>query len=156
MTINCKLNILQSQIQNILNYTGPCSQWGKFFNWRCMCLSVTLLIVYLGINIMLLYKIRCNQMHSHYGSLHGPYVPVRVTRGALGAHRHTYAPPRCRTSQYLRTFIPMSVSPFNNIGDPVFDRVGLAGFKSRANRPLATRSVSVSYRFPRSFFHYTG
>ena len=32
-----------------------------------------------------------------------PYVPARVTRGALIAHRYTYA--RCRTSQCRRTFI---------------------------------------------------
>ena len=30
---------------------------------------------------------------------------VRVIRGALIAHRYTYAPFRCRTSQYRRTFI---------------------------------------------------
>ena len=39
-----------------------------------------------------------------------PYVPVRVTRGALIAHRYTFAPPRCRTSQYHRTFILLSLS----------------------------------------------
>ena len=49
------------------------------------------------------------------------------------AHRYTYAPPRCRTSQYHRTFIPLSVSLWNDVGYPVFDDVGLAGFKSRAN-----------------------
>ena len=37
---------------------------------------------------------RCLLNHA----LNGPYVPVRVTRGALVAHRYTYAPP-CRTSQ---------------------------------------------------------
>ena len=30
---------------------------------------------------------------------------MRVTRGVI-AQRYTYAPPRCRTSQYRRTFIP--------------------------------------------------
>ena len=49
------------------------------------------------------------------------------------AHRYTYAPPRCRTSQYRRTFVPFSVSLWNALSDPVFDGVGLAGFKSRAN-----------------------
>ena len=34
-----------------------------------------------------LYKIRCNPMHPHYGTLSRPYVPVWVTRGALVAHR---------------------------------------------------------------------
>ena len=47
------------------------------------------------------------------------------------AHRVAYAPPRCRTSQYRKTFIPLSVSMWNNLSDPVFDGVGLAGFKSR-------------------------
>ena len=79
-----------------------------------------------------LYKIRCNPMHPLYGALREPYVLLHVTSGAVIAHRYTYAPPRCRTSQYRRTFISMSVSLWNNLGDPVFDGVGLAGFKSRA------------------------
>ena len=72
-------------------------------------------------------------MHPLNGALLGPYVSVRVTRGALVTHRYTYAPPRCRTSQYSRTFILLSVSLWNNLANPVFDGVGLAGFKSWAN-----------------------
>ena len=83
--------------------------------------------------LCMLYKIRCNPMHPLYGALPVPYVPVRVIRGAMIAHRYTYGPPRCRTSQYSRTFIPFSVSLWNDLGDPVFDGVGLAGFKSRVN-----------------------
>ena len=56
------------------------------------------------------YKIRCYPVHPLNGALPGPYVPVRVTCGALVANRHTYAPPRCKTSQYPMTFIPLSVS----------------------------------------------
>ena len=56
--------------------------------------------------LCMLYKIRCNSMHPLYGALPVPYVPVRVTRGAVISHRYTYAPPRCRTSQYRRTFVP--------------------------------------------------
>ena len=41
------------------------------------------------------------------------YVPVRVARGAVIAHRYTYAPPRCRTSQYCRTF----VTPYSMVSD---------------------------------------
>ena len=55
----------------------------------------------------------------------------RVTHGAFVAHRHSFAPPRCRTSQCRRTFVPLSVSLLNDLSDPVFDDVGLAGFKSR-------------------------
>ena len=69
-------------------------------------------------------------MHPLCSALH---VPVRVTLGAVIAHRFTYAPPRCRTSQYRRTFISLSVSLWNDLSDPVLDVVGLAGFKSRAN-----------------------
>ena len=45
-------------------------------------------------------------MHPLCGALPVPYVPVRVTRGALIVHRYSYAPPRCRTSQYHMTFFP--------------------------------------------------
>ena len=76
--------------------------------------------------LCMLYKIRCNPMHSFYGALPEPYVPVRVTRGAVIAHRYTYAPSRCKTSQYRRTFIHLSVSLWNDLSDPVFDGVGLA------------------------------
>ena len=86
--------------------------------------------------LCMLYKIRCNPMHPLNGALPGPYVPARVTRGALVSHRYTYAPPRCRTLQYSRTFIPFSVSLWNDLASSVFDGVGLAGFKSRANASL--------------------
>ena len=83
--------------------------------------------------LCMLYKIRCNPKHPLCGALPMPYVPVRVTRRALIAHRYTFAPPRCRTSQYRRTFIPLSVSLWNDLVDPVFGDVGLACFKSRSN-----------------------
>ena len=72
------------------------------------------------------------------GALPEPYLPVRVTRGAVIAHRYTYALPCCRTSRYRRTFIRLSVSLLNDLGDPVFDAAGLVGFKSRANAFLLT------------------
>ena len=61
----------------------------------------------------------CNSMHPLNGDLPGPYVPVRVTRGALVVHRYT--------------FVPISMSLWNYLADPVFDGVRLAGFESRAN-----------------------
>ena len=75
-------------------------------------------------------------MHPLNGALPEPYVPAQVTRDALVAHRYTYAPPRCGTLQYSRTFIPFSVSLWNDPANPVFDGVGLAGFTSRANASL--------------------
>ena len=83
--------------------------------------------------LCMLYKIRYNAMHPLYAAHHVPCVPVRVTCDALVAHRYTYAPPRCITSKYRRTFILLSVSLWNDLAVPVFDGVGLAGFKSRVN-----------------------
>ena len=87
--------------------------------------------------LCMLYEIRCNPVRPLNGALPGPYVPARVTGGALVAHRYTYAPPRCRTFQYSRIFIPFSVSLWNDLANnPLFDGVRLAGFKSRANASL--------------------
>ena len=83
--------------------------------------------------LCMLYKIRFNPMDPLNDALPGPYVLVRVTRGALVAHRYSYAPPSCRTSQNRRTFVPFSVSLWNDLADPVFDGVGLVGFMSRSN-----------------------
>ena len=85
--------------------------------------------------LCMLHKIRCYPMHPLNGALPLPYVPVWITRGSLVPHRYTYAPPRCRTLQYSRTFI-QSRCPSGTIlslWNPIVDGVGLAGFKSMAN-----------------------
>ena len=86
--------------------------------------------------LCMLYKIRYYPVHPLNGALPGPYELARVTRGALVAHRYAYAQPRCRTLQYNRTFIPFSVSLWNDLASSVVDGLGLAGFKSRANASL--------------------
>ena len=88
-----------------------------------------------GPELCMLFKTNSNPMHplKLSGALPLPYVPAHVTRGALVAHRHSLAPLRCRTSQYRRTFMPLSVSLCNDLSYPVFDGVGLAGLMSRAN-----------------------
>ena len=60
--------------------------------------------------LCMLYKIWCNPMHPLNGALHWPCVPVRVACGALVSNRYTYTPPSCSTSEYSRTFVPLSVS----------------------------------------------
>ena len=78
--------------------------------------------------------IKSNPMHPlRVYSLPLPYVQARVTRGALVAFRRSVAPYHCRTSQYLRSFVPLPVSLFNDHGDTVFDGVRLVSFKSRTN-----------------------
>ena len=83
--------------------------------------------------LCILFKINSNPMHPLSGALPLPHVPAHVNRGALVAHRHSFAPPHCRNSQYSRSFAPLLVSLWNDLSDPVFESVGLAGFKSRAN-----------------------
>ena len=86
--------------------------------------------------LCMFYKIRFNPVQPLNSVLPRPYVPARVTCCALVAHRCTYAPPRCRTLQYSRTFILFSVSLRNDLANPIFNGVGLADFKSKANASL--------------------
>ena len=81
--------------------------------------------------LYILYKIRCNPVHPLNGALPGPFVPARVTRGALVAHRYTSAPPRCRTLQYSRIFIPSKcpsvtilLTPYSMVWDWRVSRAG--------------------------------
>ena len=70
--------------------------------------------------LCMLFKIRSNPMHPLSGALPLPYVvPARVTHGALVTHRHSFAPPRCWSSQYRRSFVPLSVSLWNDLSDRV-------------------------------------
>ena len=70
-------------------------------------------------------------------------MPVRVTRGALVAHRYTYAPPHCRTLQCSRTFIPFSVSLWNDLANPVFDGGGTGGFQEHCQCFIIGLSCSI-------------
>ena len=83
----------------------------------------------------------CNPTYPLNGALPGPNVPVQVTMSALVAHRYIYAPPRCRTSMYRLTFISFKVSLWNDLADPVFDGVSLAGFKSRVTAFLLAKAA---------------
>ena len=84
--------------------------------------------------LWILYNISSNPMHPLFGAVPGKYVPLRVTRGALIAHLYTRAPPRRSSSQDFYSFVGISL--WNDLGNPVFDGIGLASFKSRANAVL--------------------
>ena len=61
--------------------------------------------------LCMLYKIRCNPKHPLCGALPVPYVPVRVTRGALIAHLYTFAPPTLQNLAVPQDFYsPLSLS----------------------------------------------
>ena len=91
--------------------------------------------------LCMLRKIRCNPMHPFNGALPGLYVPVRVTCDVLVTHWYTYASARCRTSQYPRNYISLLVFHWNDLANPVFDGVGLAGVKSRTNSFLLDQAA---------------
>ena len=57
------------------------------------------------------FKITSNPMHPLSGAWPLPYMPAHVTSGALVAHRHSFAPPRCRTSDVSQNLCaPLGVS----------------------------------------------
>ena len=70
-------------------------------------------------------------MHPLNVALPGPYVSEQVTRGALAADgifmRRLAAEPRSITGLLFS-----SQCPLERLADPVFDGVGLSGFKSWA------------------------
>ena len=68
----------------------------------------------------------------------------RGLHAVLLSHIGTHAPPRCSTSQYRRTFIPLSVSLCNYLGDSVFDGVGLADFNS-SSMPFYCSSCALPF-----------
>ena len=72
-------------------------------------------------------------MHPLYGALPVPYVPGRVTRGALVAHRYTYMRLLAAEPYSTASLLFPLQSLWNDLDDPVFDGVGLVGFKRRAN-----------------------
>ena len=99
-----------------------------------------------------------NPLHPLYGALPVPYVPVQVTLGAVIAHRYTYAPPRCRTSQITGLSFPCQflsrtilVTPCSMVWDWRVLRAGPMPFIG-----LAARSLFVSCCFLFLFFHSMG
>ena len=77
-------------------------------------------------------KIRCYLIHPLYVSLPVSNVPVLLTPTywwvLFGTHQYIYVPPCWRTWQYHTTFIWVSVSLWNDLGDTVFDGVRLECF----------------------------
>ena len=101
--------------------------------------------------LYMLYKFRYNPMYPLYGALPWTLVSVLVTCGELVAHRYPYTLLRCRTSLYLRIFIPLTVSLWNIVVTPhsmVWDwRVSRAG-------PMPFCWPSSSLPFVSYCFHF--
>ena len=73
---NTLIKLLDSVVGGACFFTGYCSVVLHRRSVAVLCM---------------LYMIRCNPMHPLYGDVSGPYMPVRVTLGALVANRRTYA-----------------------------------------------------------------
>ena len=105
--------------------------------------------------LCMLYKIRCNTMHPRNSALPGPYVPVRVTRGALVEHRYFHVSPRCRTLYYRRTFIPSKcpsgtilLPPYSTVWDRRVSGAGPLFFVSLScSVPTTTTALSTLFPF---------
>ena len=101
-------------------------------------------------------------IHPLHGSLPVPFVPMRVTRGAVIALRHTYAPLRCRTSQYRWTFVPSQylcgtilLTPYSIVWDWRVSRAGPMPFYfPSCSLPLYLLLFSLS--FPSFYGLYFG
>ena len=103
--------------------------------------------------LCMLYKISCNPVHPLNGALPGPYVPVRVTRGALVPHRYTYAPPRCRTMQFSRTVILFSKKVWSNINYSILGKKHRSQNTSiRLNGIIVSEPVLIASTF-NSYFN---
>ena len=99
--------------------------------------------------LCMLFKIMSNPMHPLSNVLPLPYVPARVTHFALVAHRHSFAPPRRKISQYRRTSVPLTVSLWNDFGDPLFAVVRLAGFRAE---PMLSCCSNLLFLFVSYYF----
>ena len=92
-----------------------------FLGWRCFTVQPSASTIWCSV-VHAIFKIKSNPMHPLSGALPLSYCAgVDLTPGALVAHRHSFPPNRCRTSQYRITFVPIP-------SDPVFDGVGLEDF----------------------------
>ena len=92
-----------------------------------------------------------------FGALHVTYVPVRVTRGTLVAHRYVCAPPSCRTSIAVPhdLYSALSVHVERSCWQNIFRDAGLTGFKNRVNAFLLVKllyPILTSTTFPFLFF----
>ena len=112
------IKLLDRAVSSARFLTGGVFEWDISHRWSVAALCM-------------LYKIRCNPVHPLSAAPPGTYVPVRVTRRALVAHRCTYALPRCRTLQYSRLLFPsrcpsgtILLTPYSMVWDWRVSRAG--------------------------------
>ena len=129
---------------NLKLTTRPCCQWCLFSNWG-VSLSVALLIVELWQYCV------CSISSGVTGCT---VFMVLDTRRSLVANWNTYAAPRCITSNFHKTFIPLSVSLWNDLGDPVFWRCGTGRFPEQGQCFFISLSCIIRFFYILVFFPF--
>ena len=110
------------------------------------------LLILLSLVLSMQYKIRYNPMHLLYGTLPGPYEPVRVTRGLNWSHIGTLM---SLLAAEPRTIALLFISVERSWW-PCIRWCGTSGFEDQGQClfiGLTALSLSVSDCFPFHFFH---
>ena len=84
----------------------------------------------------ILYKVNSYWNHYLFSELSPASVRVQHTRAAAAAHLLEIGVSRCRTSQFVRCFLPAQTRVWNDLPYTVFDSGTLDGFKGAVNRWL--------------------
>ena len=86
--------------------------------------------------LSMLYKVNPNTKHCLFSELPSASTRVRHTRAEAAAHPLELEVLRCRTSQFVRSFLPAQVRLWNDLHYTVFDTGTLDGYKGAVNRWL--------------------
>ena len=81
----------------------------------------------------MLHKVNSNSNHCLFSELPSASTRVRLTRAAAAAHPLEFEVPRCRMSQFERSFLPAQARMWNDLPYTVFDTGTLDGFKGAVN-----------------------
>ena len=70
--------------------------------------------------LCMMHKVWTDPAHPLHEHLPASLVPVRVTRGTVALHGNAFVVARCRTEQYMRSFISVGVRLWNSLPSSVF------------------------------------
>ena len=84
--------------------------------------------------LSMLYKVNVNSNRCLFSELPSAATRVRHSRAASTAHPLEFEVSRCRTSQFVRCFLPAQIRMWNDLPCTVFDTRTLDGFYCAVNR----------------------
>ena len=86
--------------------------------------------------LSMLYKVNSNSNHCLFSELPSASTIVRHIRAAAAANPLEFEVPRCRTSQFARSFLPGLVRLWNNLINTLFDTGTMEEFKGAVDHWL--------------------